>query len=132
MMDTLPIEWAKALKEAGFPHARLQSLSGEPEEWDSYFFPLLEELIEACPKIIEGYEFTLSPDTYNRTERWAARYLNHHETGYDILTLTDFLRFRKGQRGLPTADDYIQGFGETPNEAVARLWLTLPPEARIA
>src|SRR5215211_8581478 len=91
---------AKALQDAGFPQEGAGKWVGDPASLimrraDRIYAPTLEELIEACG----DRELTLSKceDESNHTYEWRA-----------IATYQE-----------------PRGYGSTPSEAVARLWLAL-------
>jgi hypothetical protein len=104
---------AKELKDAGFPGAALwhddgNTIRGGTDMQPS--IPTLSELIEACGNtwtevgLEKPARFSLSWDTYPDTEKgaWMATYFE--EDG-----------FHTGNAG----------YGDTPEEAVAGLWLVL-------
>jgi hypothetical protein len=109
-------ELAKELKDAGFPQqlragTMLRKNSG-PENTDAYA-PTLEELIEACPKRLteEGakdvhFSLTWQYMVLRGGDCWVAEYI------IDELAMGD------------------TGFGDTPDEAVAQLWLVLKKKER--
>lgn len=102
-------ELAKELKEAGFPfdfgNATVLDLNPPFYSFDRY--PSLEELIEACPKMIPfsethgyGYDGKFTLNVYQ--DSWHA--------GYELI------------------DGWYEGGigeGTSPVEAVARLWLAI-------
>lgn len=106
-------ELAKQLKVAGFPlewHRR----RGKPDEIIS---PTLSELIEAC-----GEKFTsLSkvPTSMIQPYKWTAVFVKFADSGQIFLEEVGVVHavgdmIRHEEHG-----------GDTPNEAVARLWLAL-------
>jgi len=92
-------ELAKKLKEAGFPVKYPDNLFVEGEK--SAYIPTLSELIKAC--------------VTNKEERCIYR------LDYDW-----FERQWEASAGAP--DEHFAGFGKTPEEAVAKLWLGLNKE----
>jgi hypothetical protein len=110
-------ELAKQLKEARFPLKGSPSCKKEHshkgDDCEYGFYPTLSELIEACGNTWteEGLEkparFSLSWDKYpdSETGAWMATYFE--------------------EDGFPTGN---AGYGDTPEEAVARLWLVLNKE----
>lgn len=101
-------ELAKELKEAGFPQKGLgrwvddtNGIWSDRPDYDSKFafayFPSLEELIEACG---EAFNDLQRPTSDTAERKW-----------YALATA-------------PTKP-WPHGEGETPTEAVARLWLAL-------
>jgi len=104
---------AKQLKDAGFPGSALWHDAGNRISGGTDMqppVPTLSELMAACGNTWteEGLEkparFSLSWDTYPDSEKgaWMATYFE--------------------QDGFPTGNI---GYGDTPEEAVARLWLVL-------
>ena len=103
-------ELAKQLKQAGFPQrgANFDSRGlrrfiqdpyrevGMPKDTDFVYVPLLSELIEACGNDWRGFE-ALTKEHSQEGDSWVASAF--HITAH--------------------------GRGSTPEEAVARLWLTL-------
>src|SRR5688572_6508813 len=99
-------DWAEQLKNAGFPRAaaagaRADVASDSPGEANAYR-PSLSELIAACPKEIGTATFVLGSSQAGR--RWTATYFD-----FRINRMVD--------------DDALCQSADTPEEAVARLWL---------
>ena len=103
-------DWAEQLKNAGFPRAaahgsaggaRAYTPSDSPAEADAYR-PNLSELIAACPKEIGTATFVLGSSQGGR--RWTATYFD----------------FRNNRM---VDNDALCQSADTPEEAVARLWL---------
>jgi hypothetical protein len=90
-------ELFKQLKAAAFPLKWCDNDNG-PGHWEE---PTLEELIDACPKNIGKSTFVLG--SANQGKEWVACY-------FDFVT----------NRGSEFNES-----GNTPVEAVARLWLAL-------
>ena len=100
---------AKELKDAGFPQRYVRGqmmydLSIEPNKegilpdgTEEVFMPTLSELIEAC-----GEGFGLLVQHIGKKGKWYNTNSN-------------------------STNDGIQTFGDTPSEAVAKLWLSLNP-----
>jgi hypothetical protein len=87
-------DWAKQLRDAGFPEARC----GGAET----YIPALSELIAACPKQFGTATFVLGSSQGGT--RWTATYFD----------------FRNNRM---VEDDTLCQSGDSPEEAVARLWL---------
>jgi hypothetical protein len=103
-------DWAEQLKNAGFPRAAAHDFparagadtpSDNPGEAKTYR-PSLSELIAACPKEIGTATFVLGSSQGGR--RWTATYFD----------------FRNNRM---VDDDALCQSADTPEEAVARLWL---------
>jgi len=91
-------ELAKQLKEAGFPQPGLPEGVHGRDAWEP-FKPTLSELISAC-----GEEFySLEKDLTSGVWRWRV--------------------FKRGEFQLPRTDGVY--WGDTPESAVASLWLEL-------
>jgi len=94
---------AKKLKEAGFEVREKFSYHKNPTnpyEEQGYFLPSLSELIKACnPKVYDDFGLRIG-----YTENWEAWATYHGET-------------------IPEVDLNVSG--NTPEEAVATLWLAL-------
>ena len=112
---SLPFELAKALKNAGWPQPDFDKMPialcdervSYPDTGDESdvccYSPPLEELIDACPKTHtygDGDAENWFGVTYEDNGKWRAGYLH-----YEIM------------------EPYSEG--ESPAEAVARLWLAL-------
>ena len=109
-------ELAKELKEAGFPFIRIEGGMGvgrqgyfdfNPEGDEKigaqhFYTPTLSELIEAC-----GVDFDSLH--HNSDGKWQA--LAEVLVGEPKTTIED--------------EEVAEGLGSTPEEAVARLWLSL-------
>ena len=101
----MPYELAKKLKQAGFPqHGRSHNDNGSiamltrddnDKAAHAMYVPTLEELINACDALVEGCVF-----------------LSGHKDQWSAID---------GQDGF----GIYGGDGQTPTEAVARLWLAL-------
>lgn len=110
-------ELAKQLKEAGFPmpidDCNFVRSSAE-EGNDEIGIPTLEELIGACPKTLDKYD-----EAFDENEQ--VRLTLSFEEGEWLAGYYEFLAYE---------GDYFHemGRGETPKEAVARLWLALNEE----
>jgi hypothetical protein len=87
-------DWAKQLRDAGFPHSE-----GGDAETDT---PTLSELIAACPKQFGAATFVLG-SSQGGTRRTA--------------TYFDFRNNRM------IDDDTLCQSGDSPEQAVAKLWL---------
>jgi hypothetical protein len=101
---------AKDLKDAGFPQSG-KSCDTHSDINDStlveqFVHPTLSELIEACPKQMGSATFVLG--SANQGKAWVACYF-------------DF----RANRGAELNES-----GQTPDEAVARLWLALHRNGR--
>jgi len=97
-------ELCEKLKGAGFPKDFIVydgiscNMAGEPHVFDA---PTLEELIDAC----DGRMEELSCMTHKpKDPKWVAHAYSCEECGWDRLN---------------------SGYGSTPEEAVANLWLEL-------
>jgi len=88
--------WAEQLRTAGFPHDVRHS-ADVGADW-----PSLSELIAACPKQIGSATFLLGSGQGGT--RWTATYFD----------------FRTNRM---VDDDALCQSGDTPEEAVAKLWL---------
>lgn len=105
----MPISYdlAKTLERAGWPQPDYKaghgnghwiqdgSKKGKAKVLSTVYAPSLSELIAACPRAIDGYRFTLGV--------WGDGWIATYWIGAFV--------------GTPD--------GDTPEEAVARLWLTL-------
>jgi hypothetical protein len=113
----MDFELAKALKDAGFQQNGNGRRVAPPDKIvarrdDFAYAPTLDELIESLPDVwLENrskHEFTLA----RTLGKWFAAYVDGH---HEPAVLID------------------HGVGESPTEAVARLWLALrekrPPES---
>jgi hypothetical protein len=97
-------DWAKQLRDAGFPRFRdgqagavgSNASAGEPHK------PTLSELIAACPKQFGAATFVLGSSQGGT--RWTATYFD----------------FRNNRM---VDDDTLCQSGDSPEEAVAKLWL---------
>jgi len=87
-------DWAKQLRDAGFPRTR----GGDAATYK----PTLSELIASCPKQFDAATFVLGSSQGGT--RWTATYFD----------------FRNNRM---LDDDTLCQSGDTPEEAVARLWL---------
>jgi hypothetical protein len=96
---------AKELKDAGFPQNG-KSCDTHSDIHDQFVHPTLSELIEACPKQMGSATFVLG--SANQGQAWVACYF-------------DF----RANRGAE-----LNETGQTPDEAVARLWLALHRSGR--
>lgn len=98
-MTTFPLELAKELKDAGWPQVT-HHLQRDWDAADKPVYPSLSELIEACPKTNAwGFDVDLAIRWHDFYKKWVAGYLDEfepHVCGED---------------------------GETPEIAVARLWI---------
>lgn len=91
------VELAQKLKAAGFRGVVLG------KEATTVIAPTLSELINACPKIVDGHGFHLTwADVHEMGDKWVAYY----DDGSG------------GSVG-------IEGYGDSHDEAVANLWLEL-------
>lgn len=102
-------DWAKHLHDAGFPGVdALDSRPGSPspdrahDRGGENRAPTLSELIAACPKEIGTATFVLGSSQGGA--RWTATYFD----------------FRNSRM---VDDDALCQSGDTPEEAVAKLWL---------
>ncbi len=92
----ISVKLAKKLKAAGFRDVVLY------EETKTVIAPTLSELIEACPKVIDGHSFHLTwTSVLGKGDKWVAYY---DDGGASIG---------------------IEGYGDVSDEAVANLWLEL-------
>lgn len=100
-------ELAKQLKDAGFPQKGEGIFEGGEgtDELPDVYSPTLEELIEACGDRLMSVHRTV-PARVEKSDHWGAE--AYFETGPDDEP-------RGSQLGL----------GQTPTEAVAKLWLAL-------
>ena len=96
-------DWAKLLSDAGFPRsgghghqAGVSTSAGAPDK------PTLPELIAACPKQFGAATFVLGSSQGG--QRWTATYFD----------------FRNNRM---VDDDTLCQSGDSPEEAVAKLWL---------
>ena len=101
---------AKELKDAGFPQngksCDTHSDINDSTLVERFVRPTLSELIEACPKQMGTATFVLG--SANQGQAWVACYF-------------DF-RANRGAK--------LNETGQTPDEAVARLWLALHRNGR--
>jgi hypothetical protein len=101
---------AKELKDAGFPQngksCDTHSDINDSTLVERFVHPTLSELIEACPKQMGTATFVLG--SANQGQAWVACYF-------------DF----RANRGAE-----LNETGQTPDEAVARLWLALHRNGR--
>jgi hypothetical protein len=114
---------AKQLKDAGFPFRSYFGAMKENAvivghnlisfmEGDIYFVPTLSELIEACGGDFRGLtRFDKDHPFFKERGEWHA--WSDIERGFQRISETQ------------VCEDYIRGYGETPEEAVAHLWLAL-------
>lgn len=100
-------ELAKQLKDAGYPEPdNIESAQGDMVLGDDLVYrPTLEELSEACKK-------------------------SYHYDGYVYSFVIKYVEEEKpywfaGYEYTDGWDEGPEGYGETPNEAVANLWLKL-------
>jgi hypothetical protein len=92
----ISVELAKKLKAAGFREVVLY------EESRTVIAPTLTELMDACPKVLDGHNFHLTwASVLGKGDKWVAYY---DDGG--------------GSVG-------IEGYGDSRDEAVANLWLEL-------
>jgi hypothetical protein len=92
----ISVRLAKKLKAAGFRDVVLY------EETKTVIAPTLSELMDACPKALDGHGFHLTwISVHGMGDKWVAYY---DQDG--------------GSVG-------IEGYGDTRDEAVASLWLEL-------
>lgn len=93
----ISVELAQKLKAAGFREVFLY------EETRTVIAPTLSELVKACPQVFDGHNFHLTwASVLEMGDKWVAYY----DDGGG------------GSIG-------IEGYGDTPDEAVANLWLEL-------
>jgi hypothetical protein len=99
-------DWAKQLQDAGFPrsagHGQLGGASGSDIPAEAPETPTLSELIAACPKQFGAATFVLGSSQGGT--RWTATYFD----------------FRNNRM---VDDDALCQSGDSPEEAVAKLWL---------
>jgi len=91
----ISVKLAKELKAAGF---REVVLYGESR---TVIAPTLFDLIDACPKVLDGHNFHLTWAVLGKDDKWVAYY---DDSGSSVG---------------------IEGYGDTHDEAVANLWLEL-------
>lgn len=105
-------ELAKKLKDAGFPFEYGYCIDEPKEDWTGHpeCAPTLSELIEACDKTIPKGEW----DDFD-----AHICVSFSESGW----IAGYLRFEMFEGG--GFDSEPRGTGQTPEEAVANLWLVL-------
>lgn len=109
-MDSLGYELAKQLKDTGFPFERGETedqrksdrLRFYDSEGKQFFLPTLSELIEACGERFSEIEKDYWEDGVGIVKGWRC-WATQVEEG--VMPLT--------------------GTGQTPEEAVAKLWLEL-------
>jgi hypothetical protein len=124
-------ELATELKEAGFPQTCNGASYVDLSSKDSFYVPTLEELIEACIELMkpkepspselhffELYHISTGPSDVDKSAA---------EIGADKALSKSFEWGVGWSRGsslndIRARDNY---FGNTPNEAVALLWLAL-------
>jgi hypothetical protein len=101
----LGYELAKELCESGWPQDYAGEIVFPHEPYDGtvsgYFSPALSAIIAGCPEEYENRWFCLCVTASG----WAAGYFN---------------------RGADVIHERRHAFGSTPEEAVARLWISLP------
>lgn len=113
-------ELAKELKEAGFvfkPSSGVGCVHSPKicifeDDERTYLFPTLSELIEACVKIEGTFHLNLGANYAPKGVPWVAG------SRRQIVA---------NAHPLPEDKNLEYGFGVTPEEAVARLWLALSP-----
>jgi hypothetical protein len=93
-------ELAKKLKEAGFPQGGNGGWQLQDTDNERFYSPTLSELIEAC-----GDRFS-----------WLESYKDNETT---------IGKIRWGAYGFGDGEWNPEGFGNSPEEAVANLWLKL-------
>lgn len=99
-------ELAKKLKDAGFPQGKngnfsISVSSSIPVDSELPYIPTLSELIEACVKLSATGDFHLEHNSVSK----------RHSAGWGASV--DCFK----------GNEYIDG--KTPEEAIARLWLSL-------
>lgn len=97
-------ELAKELKDAGFPQFS-GDLLWDSEKAEHYTVPTLSELIEACRTVEPVFELMTGSSGTHPTNYWYAGAGKHP--------------------GARVSGRKFNAGGHTPEEAVARLWLTL-------
>lgn len=107
-------ELAKKLKDAGFP----QTIFVNTGDLD-VVIPTLEELIEACPKIRK-----LERERNDGHLALSHQYTSGYGRGMEDMTWKAGYDRLEDYEGNGFDTDLI-GFGSTPSEAVANLWLAL-------
>lgn len=123
---------ATELKEAGFPQTSKGASYVDLSSKDSFYVPTLEELIEACIGLMEPKEQSPSElhffELYHISTAPSGADKVPAETDPDGEALGKSFEWGVGwSRGsslndIRARDNY---FGNTPNEAVALLWLAL-------
>lgn len=112
-MTHIDYNLAKELRDAGFP-SKTFVVHEQYKAWEN--FPTLSELINACPKTLEGLNQNTKEKEpvdhlfrlgFNGIDEWFATYEFYQSTPLNKL----------GQ--------LIDGWGRTPEIAVARLYLQL-------